>query len=390
MDAIPVNTSSRLLPEMKSRQFDHQILLLQGGGALGAYHGGVYEGLTETGREPSWVVGVSIGSITSALIAGNPPEKRVQSLRAFWDRVSDYAPSALPMWLSEPMRPVLNYLSAATVATYGSPGFFKPRMPPPFFFANGGPEATSLYDTSPLKHTLEKLVDFDLLNNGKMRVSLGATNVRTGASVYFDNKTTRIGPEHVMASGALPPGFPAVEINGEHYWDGGIVSNSPLHYVWDERPLTTALILQVDLFKPTGELPRNLFEVLERQKDVQYSSKQRFNIERAMEFGKLRASLCSLLKKLPADLKVDPDAHALTEAFCDERDWIIGRLINQRLPHVSQNKDYEFSRATVRDHWAAGLEDIRRSVANLNSIIPTDIGSGIRVYDLPGFEPLSQ
>jgi NTE family protein len=335
------------------------------------------------GREPNWVVGVSIGSVASALIAGNRPENRLQCFRAFWDRVSDYGPQGLPMWWFDPMRQALNDLSAATVTTFGSPGFFKPRVPPPFFFTNGGPEATSFYDTSPLKRTLEELVDFDLLNGGKMRVSLGATNVRTGASVYFDNKTMQIGPEHVMASGALPPGFPAEEIDGEYYWDGGVVSNSPLMYVWDERPLTSALILQVDLFKATGEMPRNLFEVVERLKDVQYSSKQRLNIERVKEFGELRAALCGLLNKLPAELKANPDAQKLT-AFCDDRDWTIGRLVNQRLPHVSYNKDYEFSRATVQEHWGAGLEDVRRSVANVDWIEPTDLGPGVRVYDLPG------
>ena len=368
---------------MKIRKFDHQVLLLQGGGALGAYHAGVYEGLAEAGCEPNWVVGVSIGAVTSALIAGSPPENRLQCLRAFWDRVSDYGPKALPMLWFEPMRQAFNDLSAAIVTTFGSPGFFKPRVPTPLLFTIGGPEATSFYDTSPLERTLEELVDFGLLNAGKMRVSLGATNVRTGASVYFDNKAIRIGPEHVMASGALPPGFPAVEIDREHYWDGGVVSNSPLMYVWEERPLTTALILQVDLFKPTGEMPRNLFEVLERLKDVQYSSKQRLSIERLKEFGELRAALCSLLNKLPADLKANSDAQKLS-ALCDDRDWTIGRLINQRLPHVSYNKDYEFSRATVQEHWAAGLEDVRRSVANLDTLKPTDIGPGVRVYDLPG------
>ena len=190
-----------------------------------------------------WVVGVSIGGVTAALIAGNPPKGRVERLRAFWDRVSDYGPLTLSTSWFESARPVLNYLSAARVAAFGSPGFITPRVPPPFFFMSGGPEATSFYDTSPLRRTLEELVDFDLLNRGETRMSLGAVNVRTGASVYFDSTTTQIRPEHVMASGALPPGFPMVEIGGENYWDGGIVSNSPLNYVWDERPLTSALIL---------------------------------------------------------------------------------------------------------------------------------------------------
>ncbi len=247
---------------MTRNKFDHEILLLQGGGALGAYHAGVCEGLAEAGRAPTWVVGVSIGAITAALIAGNPPERRVERLRAFWDLVSSYAPLTMPAWL-ESMRPAYNSLSAGTVAMFGIPGFFSPRTPPPNFALPGSPEATSYYDTAPLKRTLEELVDFDPINRREVRISLGAVNVRTGASVYFDNHKMRIGPEHVMASGALPPGFPSVEIDGEHYWDGGIVSNSPLTYVWDEKPLTTALIIQVDLFKATGELPGNIDQVLE-------------------------------------------------------------------------------------------------------------------------------
>ena len=368
---------------MTKRNFDHEILLLQGGGALGAYHAGVYEGLAEAGHAPTWVAGVSIGAVTAALIAGNPPERRVERLRTFWNRVSEYAPFAWPKWL-DPIRSQHNYLSAATVAMFGSPGFFVPRMPPPFFAVGGGPEATSIYDTAPLRQTLEELVDFDLINRREVRVSLGAVNVRTGASVYFDSENMRIEPEHVMASGALPPGFPAVEIDGEHYWDGGIVSNTPLTYVVDQKPLTTALIVQVDLFKAMGELPRNLDEVLEREKDIQYSSKQRFQTERAKELAELRGALMRLLDKLPAGLKADADAQQLA-TLCDKREWTIVRLVNARLTHVSQTKDYEFSRATVEEHWSAGLEDIRSTVANREYIKPTKLGPGIRFYDASAF-----
>ena len=330
--------------------------------------------MAEAGHAPTWVVGVSIGAITSALIAGNPPEKRVDRLRAFWERVSAYAPFSWPTSL-EAMRPAYNAMSAGVVATFGSPGFFTPRVPPPFFAVGGGPEATSFYDTTPLRQTLEELVDFDLINRREMRISLGAVNVRTGASVYFDNERMRIGPEHVMASGALPPGFASVEIDGEHYWDGGIVSNTPLQYVWDERPLTTALIVQVDLFKPVGDLPSNIDEVLERHKDIQYASKQRFNVEHVKQIGRLRGALIRLMDKLPAKLKADPDAKLLA-SLCDNREWLVVRLVNQRLTHVSQTKDYEFSRATVDEHWAGGLEDVRHVIANRDVITPTTAHAG--------------
>ena len=206
---------------MKRRNFDHEILLFQGGGALGAYQAGIYEGLAEEGMTPNWFVGISIGAVNSAILAGNPPERRLERLRAFWDRVSAYAPLTPPAMLGA-LRPFMDRLSVWSVATFGIPGFFVPRIPPPLLAPSASPEALSFYDTAPLKQTLEELVDFDLINQGKTRLSLGAVNVRTGASVYFDNQHTRIEPEHVLASGALPPGFPAVEIDGEAYWDGGL------------------------------------------------------------------------------------------------------------------------------------------------------------------------
>jgi NTE family protein len=364
----------------KKQEFDHEILLLQGGGALGAYHAGVYEGLAEAGRKPTWVVGVSIGAITAALIAGNPPQKRVERLRAFWERVSAYAPMSFPERFGA-LRGAFNFLSAGTVAAFGCPGFFTPRMPPPSFVAGGGPAGTSFYDTEPLRATLEELVDFDLINRREMRFSVGAVNVRTGESIYFDNHRMRIGAEHVMASGALPPGFAAIEIDGEHYWDGGIVSNSPLTYVADEKPLTTALMVQVDLFKPQGEMPANIDQVLERHKDIQYASKQRFTTERTRELAELRSALSRLLEKLPPKLKNDADARRLA-VVCDDRHWTLVRLINQRLPHSSQTKDYEFSRATVHDHWAAGLEDIHCASTEHDWLNPAMCVPGLRVHDL--------
>jgi NTE family protein len=362
------------------RTFDHQILLLQGGGALGAYHAGVYEGLVELGHAPTWVVGVSIGAITAALIAGNPPERRVARLHAFWDRISSYAPQAWPPGLPS-MRQAFNFMSAGTVAAFGAPGFFSPRVPAPFFAMGAGPATTSFYDTEPLRRTLEELVDFDRIHRGDVRISLGAVNVRTGQSVYFDSQLQRIGPEHVMASGALPPGFPAVEIDGQHYWDGGIVSNSPLTYVADQKPMTTALMVQIDLFKAAGEMPTTLDEVAERHKDIQYASKQRITADRIQEIAELRAALARLIARLPAKLRDDPDARHLA-ASGDERQWTLLRLTNQRLPHVSQTKDFEFSRATVTDHWDAGLEDVRRAATRQDWLHPRLMVPGLTVHDL--------
>jgi NTE family protein len=368
--------------------FDHEILLLQGGGALGAYQAGAYEGLIEAGISATWVVGISIGAINAALIAGNPPERRVERLREFWQRMSVDVGPPVRAWL-DPLRPFANYMAAMSATAFGIPAFFTPRIPPPWFAVDGSDGALSMYDTTPLNRTLEELVDFDLIGRGSVRLSLGAVNVCKGSSVYFDSETTVIQPDHVRASGALPPGFPPVTIGGEHYWDGGVVTNTPITYVADQRPMTTARIIQVDNFNAEGELPRNLGLVTERAKDIQYSSRTRFNIDRLRELSELGAAARRLLDKLPPELKSDPDALHLAEA-CDERSWTIIRLINKRPSRSGAVKDYEFSRATIEEAWAAGLEDVRRSVADWDDFGRREVG-GIRVYrpteELPAPSP---
>jgi NTE family protein len=375
-----MSATDRFLPK-----YDCVILVLQGGGALGAYQAGVFEGLAEAraaqgGFSPNWVTGVSIGAINAALIAGNPPERRIERLRAFWDLVSSAVPVMGP-WSCDPLRRIFNNASAAVSATFGVPGFYVPRVPAPLLMPDGHPGALSVYHTQPLRGTLEHLVDFELINRRDVRLSLGAVNVRTGNSTYFDNLETRIGPEHVMASGALPPAFASVEIDGEHYWDGGIVSNTPLWYVLDASPRMNALIIQVDLFNATGELPRNLDQVMERHKDIMYSSKTRLNTTRVREMQQMRRALHRLLQKLPDDLKSDRDVRML-ETVCSSSHIDIVHLINRRYSYTSHSKDYEFSRATVRQLWDAGLEDVRRTVAHLERLRESEPIDGIRVYDL--------
>ena len=369
-------------------KYDHEILLLQGGGALGAYQAGVYEGLVEAGIEPSWVVGISIGAINAALIVGNPPERRVERLREFWRRISVNVGPPLPAWLDS-LRPAVNHMAAMSAATIGVAGFYRPRMPPTSFAADGTEAALSVYDTTPLKATLEELVDFDLINRGQVRLSLGAVDVCKGTSVYFDTNNTLIHADHVRASGALPPGFPPVTIDGEHYWDGGVVTNTPITYVVDERPLPTARIIQVDNFNAQGGLPRNLSEVSERAKDIQYASRTRFNIERIQEMGELATAARALLDTLPPHLKSDPNAQKLAAA-CPERSWLIIRLINTRPSRSGLVKDYEFSRATIEDAWAAGLEDVRRSISGWDTIQPHEAGPEIVIYRPTEALPLSQ
>jgi NTE family protein len=360
---------------------EHTVLVLQGGGALGAYQAGVFEGLAECGATPDWVAGVSIGAVNAALIAGNPPERRVERLREFWDRVSAQLPFIPPASIDS-MRPLFDQVSTASALVFGVPGFFTPRMVPPFLAPDGSIGALSFYDTQPLKATLEELVDFTLINrNGGVRLSLGAVDLRTGNSVYFDSKEMPIRAEHVLASGALPPSFPPVEIDGELYWDGGIVSNTPLWYVLDADSRMNALIFQVDVFSGAGEAPKNLAEVQERAKDIQYASKTRFNTNRMKELEALRGSLRRVLHKLPEDLRNDPDVRKLA-AVSKPKAISLVHFINRHHPRATSFKDFEFSRVTVNDLWQGGLGDVRSSVANPQWHRATDYAEGMRVYDM--------
>ena len=361
-------------------QYDYVILVLQGGGALGAYQAGAFEGMTEAGYLPDWIIGVSMGAINGALLAGNPPRRRIERLRAFWDRVSSGVTLVAPPFFSALHQGAV-HASAALGSVFGVPGFYVPRVPPPAFMPDGAPGALSVYDVDPLRTTLGRLVDFDLIKRRDVRLSVGAVNVRTGNSTYFDNLQTRIGPEHVLASGALPPAFAPVEIDGEYYWDGGIVSNTPLWYAVDHSPAVNVLIVQVDLFSAEGELPQNLDQVMERHKDIMYSSKTRLDTAPVRKFQRLRGALRRLMQKLPKHLKADPDVKTL-EAAGRRGQIDIVHLTNRRYSYAGYTKDYEFSRATVNELWAAGLDDVRRVVAHPERLVRTDVSEGVRVYRL--------
>jgi NTE family protein len=358
---------------------EHRILLLQGGGALGAYHGGVYEGVSEVGFSPDWVVGISIGAINAALIAGNAPERRVDRLREFWDRVSAQAPFVLPDAMDF-ARPAMNRMAAASAMFFGIPGFYVPRVPAPQFAPEGTLAALSYYDTEPLRATLDELVDFELINSGRVRLSLGAVNACTGESVYFDSTTHAISASHVMASGALPPGFPPVEIDGEYYFDGGIMSNTPLRYIAKDFRLN-ALIVQVDLFSGLGGMPKNLDQVQERVKDIQFQSKTRFSYDEVREIEALRSALAGVLSKLPANLRSDPQVKKLEEVSHRGPMTLI-HLVNRCDTKSSDFKDYEFSRATVNDLWLAGHDDVQRVLESPDSCRITELGNGFRIFDL--------
>ncbi|WP_295528572.1 DUF3734 domain-containing protein [Novosphingobium sp. Chol11] len=339
------------------------VLILQGGGALGAYQGGVYQAMAAGGFEPEWVAGISIGAINAAIIAGNPPERRTERLRAFWDLASSRIPFPAPFQNGWGRR-LFNEAAAGLVALTGIPGFFTPRTTLPGLALPGSAEAISMYDTSPLRKTLLDLVDFDLLNEGPVRFSVGAVNILTGNFTYFDNRERLIEPEHIMASGALPPGFPPVMIDGEPYWDGGIVSNTPLQYVIDGAGGTTPLLVfQVDLFSARGMMPRSLAEAAQREKDIRFSSRTRMNTDVQKRIEELQAAATRLAAKLPPEFAADPDVQALTRKACAHPVMIL-QLINRSESYESQGKDYEFSRATVNDHWQSGMRDVARSFAS--------------------------
>ena len=339
--------------------------MLQGGGALGAYQAGVYEALAAAGETPHWVAGVSIGAINAALIAGNALERRVQRLREFWETVTcSWTALGVTGSPGAELHGALNGLSAATGLLFGLRGFFAPRFPPAPFQPAGTPGALSFYDTAPLRATLEQLVDFDLLNDGSLRLSVGAVNVRSGNFAYFDSARERLDARHIMASGALPPGFPPVEIDGEWYWDGGLVSNTPLQYVLDQPAGTARLVYQVDLFSAEGPMPANLIQAAEREKDIRYSSRTRLNTASALERHALAQAARRLIAKLPPALADDPDALALARVS-REHALAIVHLAYRRKHYESQSKDYEFSRLSMREHWRAGREDMAGALAAL-------------------------
>jgi NTE family protein len=381
LDATPSKTKSR---PVTAPPFERIALLLQGGGALGSYQAGVYQALAEANLHPEWVAGISIGAVNSALIAGNPPERRVERLREFWKAVSS-PPLGVPHLQSieitgESTRRFVNQARALGIMLFGAPDFFAPRMPPPLFWPFHRPDSVSHYDVAPLKATLERLVDFDRINAGDMRFSVGAVNVRTGNFTYFDSTTHRIGAAHVIASGSLPPGFPATEVDGEYYWDGGLVSNTPLQWVLDSRPRRDTLAFQVDLWSADGELPRDLAETEVRQKEIQFSSRTRAATAQYKKAQKLRLAVAHLIKQLPDEMRELKDVKML-EAEADDKICNIIHLIYHAKKYEGIAKDFEFSRRTMEEHWQTGYDDAVRTLSHPEVMQRPDKMEGVRTFD---------
>jgi NTE family protein len=367
-----------------------RVLVLQGGGALGSYQAGAYQALCNFDFEPEWIAGISIGAINAAIIAGNEPEKRVQRLKEFWEMVSAPVPWN-PIKTGDRGRSLFNEASAALIATFGVPGFFKPRFPPAPLWPQGTPQALSYYDTTPLRATLERLVDFDRINDLKTRLSVGAVSVTTGNFRYFDNFEfkklgKKIGPEHIMASGALPPGFPSVEIEGEHFWDGGISSNTPLDYVVEDIT-EDLLIFQVDLFSARGPLPVSLLEAAEREKDIRFSSRTRMNTDKNKQIHNARMALRELIDKLPEHLKNDPSLDILRK-ISKENTVTVVHLIYRSKNYESSSKDYDFSHVGMVEHWGAGVRDVHLSMRHKEWLERPQSDETMVTYDLTGDDSL--
>ncbi len=353
-------------------------LVLQGGGALGSYQAGVYAALAEARYLPDWVAGISIGAINAAVIAGNPPETRVHQLQQFWEQITATA-VGWPLGQFEALASVHQRVYAQAAMLFGQPGFFAPRKV--LEWVSPTPPV-SYYDTNALKATLERLVDFDRINAAsEPRLSVGAVNVRTGGFAYFDSAKITIRPEHIMASGALPPGFPAVEIDGEHYWDGGVVSNTPLAYVLDQLPRRSRLIFQVDVFHGYGAVPTTLEAVAEREKDIRYASRTRMNTDVHAEKHEVRHAINELIALLPPELAKTPEARRLYKMGCVTQMDIVQLIYRPDAPQGSQ-KDYEFSRATMEQRWAEGLADAQQTLAVAPWHAARGHEVGVRVFDV--------
>ncbi len=381
-------TESR--PSDAAGAYETRALVLQGGGALGAYQAGVYEGLHEAGIELTDLAGISIGALNAAIIAGNPAERRVERLHAFWNTICQpyVGPVANPLFehslfqINDLARQFLGAVHAGSALMVGQKGFFHPRFPPAALSAALDPACVGHYDTRPLKDTLETLCDFDRINDGGLRVSVGAVNVRTGNFAYFDNRRTRLRPEHFMASGALPPAFPAIEIDGEYYWDGGLVSNTPLSRILEQNLARDTLVFQVDLWSARGPVPRSLSEVGDRVQDIRYSSRTRLVTDQMQAYRRMQRLLREVLDKVPARLRDgDPACKQAAALASDKRSNVI-HLIYRDKPYEQHFRDYQFGLTTMREHWATGLHDIRDTLDHPRYLAMPDNAAGFVTHDV--------
>jgi len=352
-------------------------LVLQGGGALGAYQAGVYQALDEAGLRPEWVIGTSIGAINAALIAGNRPEARVEKLKAFWHTVQYGLAPAMAL-----RTPILGaQLANWFIMANGLRGFFTPNA---LAFAGDtwplGAEKAGYYQTEPLKKTLSELVDFDLIKDGGCRLTVGAANVRTAQMHYFDSRDQTLDVRHVMASGALPPAFPPVKIDDGLYWDGGILSNTPVEAVFDDYPRRSALVFAVHIWNPSGPDPQTIADVMHRQKDVMYSSRAESHIVRQQQIHRMRHIIAELSARLPSAERAKPEVEEMAGYGCLTQMHVV-RLMAPALDGEGHGKDIDFSERGIKMRWEAGLENTRAVLARAPWTDPVDPMAGFVLHE---------
>jgi NTE family protein len=372
-----ITTAAEPLGVSLRRRLGQIVLVLQGGGALGAYQVGVYQALHEAGIEPDWVVGTSIGAINASLIAGNPIERRMERLREFWAGVEHSGwQDSLGAW------PGIGSMMANWMTmTGGLKGFFEPN---PLAFIGQqtslGSEAAGYYRTTPLRDTLGRLVDFAQVQQGGCRLTVGAANVRTSEMTYFDSRDMQLGVEHVMASGALPPAFPAVRVGSDLFWDGGILSNTPVEAIFDDYPRRSSLVFAVHLWNPHGPEPTSIWDVTNRQKDVQYSSRALSHILKQKQLHRMRHIIAELAKKLPPDLRADPEVADYAGYGCLTQMHIV-RLLAPRLDNEDHTKDIDFSRAGIRQRREAGYAHTKGILAMEPWNTPVEKVEGVVLHE---------
>ena len=359
------------------------VLVLQGGGALGAFQAGVYHALHDTGVEPDWVIGTSIGAINASIIVGNEPDNRVAALQEFWQRVAHH--SIWDAWSPQIAQALANW----STITAGLPGFFAPN---PFAFLGAhvplGADNAGYYTTAPLERTLSEIVDFSLIKRNKPRLTVGAAHVETSQMRYFDSLKTEINVKHVLASGALPPAFPAVCIDGEHYWDGGILSNTPAEAVFDDNPRRNSLVFAVHMWNPAGPAPQTMWEVLHRQKDIQYSSRVATHIARQAQIHRLRHVIKELAAYLPEETRNSEEVQALAAYGCLTRMHFV-RLLSPRFDNEDHTKDIDFSPAGIRQRWRSGHDMAMRAIESAPWNGDFDPLEGVFLHEPQGSMPLT-
>ncbi len=367
-------------PVTNAPEFPGQVVLvLQGGGALGAYQAGVYQALHESGVEPDWVIGTSIGAINASLICGNEPEHRLERLQEFWSRVEQHGGDDLIRFFTG----LTNLPANLTTITQGIPSFFVPN--PLAWLGTHVPlgiEGAAFYTTSPLRETLSELVDLEYLNACRTRLTVGAVNVANGEMRYFDSRDEPVSLDHVLASGALPPAFPAVRIDGQAYWDGGIYSNTPIEAVLDDNPRVDSVIFAVQIWDPSGPEPASVWEVMGRMKDIQYASRSRSHLARQKQIHHLRHVIRELAHKLPEDVRRTAEVRELASWGCGTT-MHVAWLMAPKLDGEDYTKDIDFSSAGIRTRWQAGYDDTKRMLDRAPWNEPIGPADSILIHEDP-------